>query len=143
MKRREVRELALKVLYAYDIGKNDTESIMQQLFTEENIEETGREFCRVLVAGVIANVEEIDQLICKYSMDWPLDRMAAVDRNLMRIALFEFLFSDGVPGAVAVNEALEVAKNYGSEESPRFINGILGNILKDIVQIKADLERGN
>jgi len=143
LKRREVRELALKVLYANDIGKNETDSIMQQLFTEENIEETGRDFCRFIVAGVMANIEEIDQLIRKYSNDWPLDRMAGVDRNLMRIALFEFIFSDGVPGAVAVNEALEVAKNYGSAESPRFINGILGNIMKDLPQIRADLERGN
>lgn len=143
MKRREVRELALKVLYAHDIGKNDTNSIMEQLFSEENIEETGRDFCRLLVEGVLANLTTIDRFISKYTTDWPLDRMAGVDRNLMRIALFEFLFSEGVPGAVAVNEALEVAKSYGSEESPRFINGILGNILKDLPQIKADLESGN
>jgi len=95
------------------------------------------------VAGVIANLTAIDELIKKYTTDWPLDRMAAVDRNLMRIALFEFLFTQGVPGAVAVNEAIEVAKSYGSEESPRFINGILGNIIKDLPQIKASLAKGN
>lgn len=142
MKRREVRELALKVLYAHDIGKNDVNYIMERLFIEENTEEGGREFCRSLVAGVLANLKPIDDLIEKYTTDWPLDRMAAVDRNLMRIALFEFLFTEGVPGAVAVNEAIEVAKSYGSDESPRFINGILGNIMKDLPQIKAELTKG-
>lgn len=143
MKRREMRELVLKVLYASEIGKNDTGLIMEQLFTEENVEETGRAFCRSLVSGVLDNLATLDKLISKYSTDWPLDRMAAVDRNLMRIAVFEIVYSPEVPGAVAVNEALELAKNYGSDESPRFINGILGNILKDLPGIDAEQERGH
>lgn len=140
MKRREARELVLKILYAWDVGKNDADQVMEQLFNEENTTESGRVFCRSLVNGVIANLVAIDKLISKYSTDWPLDRMAVVDRNLMRIAVFEILFSDGVPSAVAVNEAIEIAKSYGSEESPRFVNGILGNIIKDLSQIKAELK---
>ncbi len=131
MKRREARELALKVLYARDIGKNDPQEIMELLFAEGETEQKIQDFCRVLVGGVLENLQAIDLLISKYATDWPVERMAAVDRNLMRIALFEFYFSGSVPGAVAVNEAIELAKNYGSEESPRFINGILGNILKE------------
>jgi len=140
LKRREARELVLKILYAWDVGKNDADQVMEQLFNEENTTESGRVFCRSLVNGVIANLVAIDKLISKYSTDWPLDRMAVVDRNLMRIAVFEILFSDGVPSAVAVNEAIEIAKSYGSEESPRFVNGILGNIIKDLSQIKAELK---
>lgn len=141
MKRREARELALKILYARDIGKNDPQLIMEQLFAEEQVEEKGQKFCRWLVEGVIENLAASDQLISQYATEWPVDRLAAIDRNLMRIALFEFYFTDEVPGAVAVNEAIEVAKIYGSAESPRFINGVLGNIIKDLPQIKSGLAK--
>lgn len=143
MKRHEAREFALKVLYARDIGKNEPQLIMEQLFAAEKIEGKRQDFCRQLVEGVILNIDEIDQLISKYATEWSVDRMAAVDRNLMRIALSEFIFTDGVPGAVAVNEAIELAKEYGSEESPRFINGVLGNIIKDLPLIKQEAAKDN
>lgn len=138
MKRRKARELALKVLFARDIGKNEPQVIMEQLFAEGNFEEKGQEFCRQLVEGVLNHIEDIDRLISQYATEWSMDRMVAVDRNLMRIAIAEFIFTDGVPGAVAVNEAIELAKTYGSEKSPRFINGVLGNILNDLALIKPD-----
>ncbi|MFY9377616.1 MAG: transcription antitermination factor NusB, partial [Peptococcia bacterium] len=83
MKRRKARELALKVLFARDIGKNEPQVIMEQLFAEGNFEEKGQEFCRQLVEGVLNHIEDIDRLISQYATEWSMDRMVAVDRNLM------------------------------------------------------------
>ena len=136
MKRHAARELALKALFAYDVGKNEPGMIMELLFEEEIIDTTSKEFSVYLVEGVIENMATIDQMIKKYALEWALDRMPAVDRNIMRVALFEILFSPDIPKAVIINEAIELAKAYGSEDSARFVNGIVGNIIKDMPQRK-------
>ena len=136
MKRHAARELALKALFAYDVGKNEPGMIMELLFEEEIIDTTSKEFSVYLVEGVIENMATIDQMIEKYALEWALDRMPAVDRNIMRVALFEILFSPDIPKAVIINEAIELAKAYGSEDSARFVNGIVGNIIKDMPQRK-------
>lgn len=140
MKRHDARELALQALFAVDLGKNDHRMILESLCREKDVDENGREFCGYIVEGVIARQAVIDQLIQKYAVQWELTRMAGVDRNILRLALFEILFSDDVPEAVATNEAIELSKSYGSQESPRFINGILGNILKELPAIKKAVE---
>lgn len=132
MKRRAAREMALKVLFAHDLGKTEPLFILEQLSQEDTLSDKSRQFVLGIVQGVVNNKEEIDNTIRKYTLEWDLDRMAAVDRNLLRIALFEMLYSETIPNVVAVNEAVELAKLYGSEESFRFVNGILGNAIKQM-----------
>lgn len=132
MKRRAAREIALKILFAHDLGKADPLLTLEQICEEQALGNQGKEFVLSIVQGVVAKRDEIDETIRKYTLDWDLDRMAAVDRNLLRIALYEMLYSDSTPKVVAVNEAVELAKIYGSEDSFRFVNGILGNAIKEI-----------
>lgn len=133
MKRRAAREIALKVLFAHDLGKTEPLFILEQISEEENLMNVeSKEFVSSIVQGVVQNLEAIDNTIKQYALEWNLDRMAAVDRNLLRIAIYEMLFSDSVPKVVAVNEAVELAKLYGSDESFRFVNGILGNAIKQM-----------
>lgn len=133
MGRRVAREVALKALFAYDLGKNEPYTILEQLYEEEDTnDKSTSEFSRHLVEGVIQQQEHIDGVIEKYAIEWDLQRMATVDRNIMRMALFEILYLPEIPEAVTVNEAIEIAKIYGSEDSARFINGILGNVIKEL-----------
>lgn len=132
MKRRAAREMALKVLFAHDLGKTEPLFILEQLSEENLMNEKSKKFVSDLVLGVVQNQEVIDNTIKQYAVEWDLERMAAVDRNLLRIAIFEMLFSNSVPKVVAVNEAVELAKAYGNEESFRFVNGILGNAIKQL-----------
>jgi len=132
LKRRAAREMALKALFAYDLGKNEPGTVLELLYEEENADTGTREFCAYLANGAVMNIVRIDQKIAGYAREWALERMSAVDRNIMRIAVFELLFSPEIPKAVIINEAIELAKAYGSEESARFINGIVGNIIKDM-----------
>jgi N utilization substance protein B len=132
VKRRAAREMALKVLFAHDLGKTEPLFILEQLSEEDALSNKGKEFVLSIVQGVVDHLEEIDNTIKKYTLEWDLDRMAAVDRNLLRIALFEMLYLESIPKVVAVNEAIELAKLYGSEESFRFVNGILGNAIQEI-----------
>ncbi len=140
MKRHDARELVLQALFAIDLGKNDHRMILDSLCREKDVDENSWEFCRYIVEGVIERQAVIDRLIQKYAVQWELTRMAGVDRNILRLALFEILFSYDVPEAVATNEAIELSKSFGSQESFRFINGILGNILKDLPAIKRAVE---
>lgn len=131
MKRRTARELGLKVLFARDLGKVEPYTMLEQLAEEENSGDNAKNFSKCLIEGVILNQEQLDRTIKEYAIEWDLDRMAAVDRNIMRLALYEMFYSPDVPMAVAVNEAVELAKLYGSEDSARFINGILGKVIKE------------
>ncbi len=131
MKRHEAREVALKALFAYDLGKNDLDFVLKHLLEENNkVDENSKSFIEYLVQGVLEHKEKIDALIAQHSMEWKFERIAAVDRNIMRIALYEINYTPDMPAAVAINEAVELAKNYSSQESARFINGILGNFIK-------------
>jgi N utilization substance protein B len=95
------------------------------------------EYAVTLVEGVVANLERIDELLSTYAVDWTLDRMPAVDRNLLRIGAYEILFRDDVPDAVAVSEAVALARELSTDESPGFVNGLLGRL----VEIKPSLSR--
>lgn len=141
MTRRVARELALKALFARDLGKINPIELLEQLYEEEKAGPTARDFCRYIVEGVVVQQDVIDSIIRDYSIEWDLERLAGVDRNIMRIALYEIFFAPGIPAAVAVNEAVEVAKRYGSEESARFINGILGRVIKDEEILRPRIER--
>ncbi len=138
MVRRLARELAMKVLFARDLGKNEPSEIMLRLYEEENSSSEVKEFSSYLAEGVIKNQSLLDGVIDRYAIEWDLNRIAAVDRNILRIALYELIFSENTPAAVTINEAIEIAKTYGEKESPRFINGILGKVLKDLPNLQKE-----
>lgn len=132
MKRHLARETAFQVIYQIDVGKNDVEQALLARLNESTLDEAGKKFCQQLVKGTINNLEKIDEMIEQYAVDWPISRMLSVDRNLLRLAVFEIIYCDDIPNKVAVNEAIELAKSFGSEDSAKFINGILGNLVKSL-----------
>jgi len=130
----------MKALYAHEVGNNEISEIVSSLCEEGKVTSNIKEFSSYLVNGVIENLLLIDDIIKKYAIEWEIDRIAVVDRNILRISIYEMLYSDDVPGAVAVNEAIEIAKNYGGEESAKFINGILGNVIRNLSTLKDTMQ---
>jgi N utilization substance protein B len=102
------------------------------------MERAGLDFTTVLVQGVVEFQTHIDMLIARYAPEWPLDQMAVIDRNILRIAIFEFLISEQTPVKVAINEAVELAKTYGSDSAPRFVNGVLGTLADQLQDLKEE-----
>lgn len=136
--RRKAREMALQILYQLDVQERLTDDQALALFwqhfahEDEELDEGTREFADALVRSVRTHLEEIDALITRASRNWRIERMARVDRNLLRLALGELKYSRDVPGKVAINEAIEIAKRYGTAESPAFVNGILDRCLAEL-----------
>jgi len=132
--RHKARELALQTLYACEVGKTtEWEGVLRLIgdggsFPEENVA-----YARGLVRETIAALEKIDGCIAHHAANWELKRMAALDRNILRLAVAEFLFFSEVPFKVVIDEAVELAKTYGTEESGRFVNGILDSIHKTLI----------
>jgi N utilization substance protein B len=126
--RREGRELALQLLYALDLNPMDTEDLFRISREGARAAEGVRVFAEELVTGVMANMGEIDAKIEEKSRNWAIPRMAKVDLNILRMAFFELMFRDDIPRKVTINEAIEVAKKYGTEDSPAFINGMLDEL---------------
>jgi len=133
-KRRRSREFALQVLYQFEITKQNALQAMVQLRENFMPEEGEDEFAKQIVLGVMEHQREIDRLIEERSEHWRLDRMTIVDRNILRIAIFELLYCSEVPPKVTLNEAIDLGKRYGSEESGNFINGILDRIQNEVIQ---------
>jgi len=130
-RRTKARECALKILYAIDITKDDTEECMKNFWdNHESENEEIREFADYLVRGAKKNKVAIDDLLAKYATNWQIDRMAAIDRNVIRMATFELLFAEDIPPRVSINEAIELAKKYGDKDSSKFVNGVLDKINK-------------
>ncbi|MFH1395446.1 MAG: transcription antitermination factor NusB [Candidatus Omnitrophota bacterium] len=130
-KRTLSREIALKILYANDITKESVEECSRKYRDNNEVpEKSVDEFSDFLVKGVDANKQKIDGIIIKYAENWQLDRMATIDRNILRIAIFELLYDEGIPPKVTINEAIEIAKKYGDKNSGKFVNGILDKINK-------------
>lgn len=124
--RRKARTIALQALYEIDCTTHTVESVLEQRLVEQPLNAELEEFARSLVAGVLTHATHLDRLIHKYAPEWPLDQMAIIDRNILRIAIWEFAVDRHTPTKVAINEAVELAKLYGSDSAPRFINGVLG-----------------
>jgi transcription antitermination protein NusB len=129
--RREARELALQLLYALDMNPVDVEEGLRLSRESSRSAQGVRIFAEELVAGVMANRVELDSKIAEKSKNWAISRMARVDLNILRLALFELKFRSDIPRNVTINEAIEVAKKFGSEESPAFINGMLDEMAAD------------
>ncbi|MGI6587796.1 MAG: transcription antitermination factor NusB [Peptococcia bacterium] len=136
MTRRLARELAMKTLFAYDLGNDEPDEMMKRLCAETHVSAGANTFGNYLVQGVLTNQLFLDNLIKKYAHEWDLERMPFVDRNILRVALFEIIFSENIPVAVSINEALEIAKIYSAKDAPRFINGILGKAIQDLPKLR-------
>ena len=130
-KRTKAREYALQILYAVDITKDDPQDCIER-FWEGNDEASSevRKFAADLVLGVSDKKSEIDNMISKYTTNWQLDRMAVIDRNVLRFAVFELLFIKDIPPKVSINEAIDIAKKFGGSDSGKFVNGVLDKINK-------------
>jgi N utilization substance protein B len=126
--RRKARVIALQVLYEFDSAGHDVEAALAHLLADAGLFEEDAAFARGLVNGVIQNREQIDQHIKKFAPAWPLEQISIVDRNILRLAIFEILLDNNVPVKVAINEAVELAKKFGSDNSSKFVNGVLGSV---------------
>lgn len=126
--RRRGREAALQLLYAVEITHADVEEVLASAWARTLTAARTREFTGALLRGVIASRDEIDALIREWSANWSLERIGLVERNILRFAIYELLFMSEIPPNVTINEAIEVAKRYGAEDAPSFINGILDRI---------------
>ncbi len=124
--RRRSRILALQALYEIDTTHHPVGTVLDQRLAEDPLPDEGEAFARELIAGVMKHQAELDELIQHYAPEWPVDQMAVVDRNVLRIAIYEFSISKVTPIKVAINEAVELAKLFGSDSAPRFVNGVLG-----------------
>lgn len=131
-KRTQSREAALKILYARDISLETIEEVFKKywIFLDDKDSDV-KNFTKFIVVGVDKSIQEIDNLISMYAANWKLGRMAVIDKNILRIAVFELLFSGDMPPKVAINEAIEMAKKYGDLHSGKFVNGILDKINKE------------
>ncbi len=126
--RRKARTIALQSLYEVDSVGHDIESALAHVLAERKLSEENVVFARQLVSGVIQNKEKIDQHIKNFAPAWPVEQIPIVDRNILRLAIFEILLDNSVPIKVAINEAVELAKMFGSDNSPKFVNGVLGSV---------------
>ena len=137
-KRRAARELALRLLFQMDVGNAPLEDVLASLDQRPQHAET-IEFARRLLEGAVAERAVIDEVLERYAREWSLDRMASVDRNVLRIATYEILFLPEIPPSVSVDEAVEMVKKYSTAESGKFVNGILGNLVRHLDEEQARL----
>lgn len=139
--RTRARSLALQVLYEVDIAKHPPAEIFKLRLEDSPLTDDLADFSRQIIFGILPITETLDHLIAKYAPEWPLDQIAAIDRNILRMALWEFAVYGETPLKVAINEAVELAKLYGSDSAPRFINGVLGALADHQSEIQQALQK--
>lgn len=148
MSRRKARELALQVLFHVDIGRSEPETALFHAFSREADGDTGGDeltekdanYARDLVQGTWERREDLDKVIAQYARDWAVDRMPGVDRNILRLAIYELNHQTDVPQGVVADEAVELAKTFSTAESSKFVNGILGSVIRGMKQGTASVE---
>jgi N utilization substance protein B len=139
--RRRARSLALQVLYEVDsVSHSPQEVIARQLENNRNLDEEAAAFAMRLIMGTLEFAPELDQLIASCAPEWPVDELAILDRNILRLALWEIAVSNETPIKVAINEAVELAKRFGSDSAPRFINGVLGTLAQREQEIRRQFQ---
>ncbi|MFC2038588.1 transcription antitermination factor NusB [Chloroflexota bacterium] len=126
--RRKARELALQALYEIDASEHQPDEVIAHILDSEKLTEENTLFFREIVTGVVHSLAELDEGIKKYAPAWPLEQIPVIDRNILRVAIFEILIDNKVPIKVAINEAVELAKTFGSDNSSKFVNGVLGSV---------------
>jgi len=139
--RTRARSLALQVLYEVDMANHLPGDVFKLRLEEMPLSEELSEFARQIIFGVLPLNHDLDQLISKYAPEWPFDQIAAIDRNILRMALWEFAVFHETPIKVAINEAVELAKQYGSDSAPRFVNGVLGALADHQHEIQQALHK--
>lgn len=127
--RRRARATALQVLYELDGSQHEPKAVLAAHMAETSLSSQGRAYARRLVEGVLERREELDTIIAQYAPSWPVAQLPGVDRNILRIAIFEIVTEGDTPTKVAINEAVEMAKVFGSDSSPKFVNGVLGSVV--------------
>ncbi|HJR81842.1 MAG TPA: transcription antitermination factor NusB [Anaerolineales bacterium] len=141
--RTRARSLALQVLYEVDIANHPPADIYRLRLEENPLPDDVADFARKIIFGVLPLTGTLDQIIAIYAPEWPLDQIAAIDRNILRMALWEFAVYHDTPLKVAINEAVELAKQFGSDSAPRFINGVLGALADHQHEIQQALKNSS
>jgi transcription antitermination protein NusB len=136
--RTKARGIALQALYEIDLAGHAPGVAIEERLSDEQLEKSLADFVRQIVIGVLPIAERLDNLIAQHAPEWPMDQVAVIDRNILRIALWEFAVASCTPVKVAINEAIELAKMYGSDSTPRFVNGVLGSLAARQEEIKAE-----
>lgn len=126
--RRKARTIALQTLYEGDIAGHDPRAVLDRLLQDQALHKDTVDYATRLVRGIVEHRPNIDGVISQTAPAWPLEQLAVVDRNILRIAIFEILIDNKVPVRAAINEAVELAKAFGSDNSPKFVNGVLGSV---------------
>ncbi|HEX75146.1 MAG TPA: transcription antitermination factor NusB [Dehalococcoidia bacterium] len=132
--RRKARIAALQTLYEIDCSAHGPEEVLARLLQEKALPEEAADFTRELVTGILQNKEDIDDTIRRFAPAFPVEQIATIDRNILRLAIFEILLDNRTPVKAAINEAVELAKSFGSDTSQKFVNGVLGSVVADCVQ---------
>lgn len=130
--RREGREAAVQFLYQRDLNPGSGEEALRSFYEFRGISPAARKFATAIVDGVMGKAQEIDQVIEQHAENYDISRISAVDRNVLRIAIYEMLHCPDIPPVVSINEGIEIAKKYSTEESGRFVNGILDRVRKNL-----------
>ena len=137
--RTRARGVALQALYEIDLTNHPPGEVLHERLQEEELTHELAEFARAIVFGVTPLAFELDRIIAHYAPEWPLDQIAAIDRNILRVACWEFAVEGDAPVKVAINEAVELAKLFGSDSAPRFVNGVLGSLADHQAEISQHL----
>ena len=138
------RTIAMQTLFSWDFNgkqEQDLHKLIEQNFKQFAPKFNDHGFVKSIINGVTDKLEEIDRYISKYATEWPLDQITIVDRNVLRIGVYELVFNKDIPAKVAINEAIEIAKTFGGESSGKFVNGVLGAIYKDVAETIKKTER--
>jgi N utilization substance protein B len=128
--RHQARVVALQALYEIDCVQHSPAAVLEQRLAEARLPKAAEAFCHHLVNGALTHQPVLDKFIHQHAPEWPLEQMAYIDRNILRMAIFEFAVDGQTPLKVAINEAIELAKTFGSDSAPRFVNGVLGALVE-------------
>lgn len=142
--RTKARSIALQVLYEVDLTGHAAGWVLNERLELDDLEQSLQDFSRQIIEGVLPIASKLDDFIAQHAPEWPMDQVAVIDRNIIRIALWEFAVAGCTPIKVAINEAIELAKIYGSDSAPRFVNGVLGGLAarqNEITQSLKNIQR--
>ena len=133
--RRRTRVAAFQTLCEIDVVDHSLDHVLDHVTSSHKLSKSATDFLVALTTGVLENIQRIDKIITEFAPTWPISQMAVTDRNLLRMAIYEMAMLDETPPKVAINEAVEVAKVFGSESSPRFVNGVLGSVMETQLEL--------
>ncbi|MBG7617108.1 MAG: transcription antitermination factor NusB [Chloroflexi bacterium] len=138
--RRKARVIALQILYEVDLTNHGAQETIDRFMAEQALPEENRLFVRSLVDGIISNIDDLDNYIREFATAWPVEQLALIDRNILRLAIYEILIGHTVPLKVAINEAIELAKKFGGDNSARFVNGVLSTVSTLALKLEKETE---